>query len=139
MADFVAKITKPGIDVRTATAPKDFLLYSEQHDVVMRIRKTTAGSGTVAIIDTGLLLTTVTVTHGLGYKPFYQVFIKWNHALGNTDWINATNGDDDRIVASIHVTTWATDTTVVIYFENAAPLSGMTVDYKVFVGEDPIS
>lgn len=75
---FGLKVSKPGIDVLSATSPNDFYL----HSMFPLLKVHSFGTFTFAI-STG----TTTINHNLGYKPFVLVFSK----LVSYDYVGLAN------------------------------------------------
>jgi|WetSurSiteA1Bulk_404760.scaffolds.fasta_scaffold94641_2 hypothetical protein len=134
MADWGAKVTIPGKST-SSTDKRDYSLWTKFY-AVMRLQTPVTGTATITVAPA---TTTVNIAHGLGYVPYFQVFIKWNHTLGNSDWLNATNGADDEIAGAIYFIPSADATNIILTWENNGGLVGMTADYKVIVGRDPLT
>lgn len=75
----VVRIALPGYNALTDTNIDHFSVYADVDNVLIK-RKLT-GTGTVAIAS-GLGYTIDTITHGLGYIPFFSVYANYNYFTG---------------------------------------------------------
>lgn len=70
------KITKPGINVGTATEPRDFIFNSEYSSVKIALE----GTSSVTIAAGGTSIGTI--THSLNFVPLAMVFSELNPSSG---------------------------------------------------------
>src|SRR5687767_14070081 len=100
MGSWGIKTTLDGKDV-TSTDVRDYSMHSQLMEHVMRIQVT--GSGSQAIT---LATHTITIPHGLGYIPFFQLYQKMRDGSGfffDTDYGNATAYDIDPYGATVEI------------------------------------
>lgn len=129
---FVIKVAKPGKSV-FSTNPRD-LSVDSQFQAIMRLQDSYSGTVSSPVSAT----TQQVITHNLGYRPFYQVFVQWNIGSGYSDVANITNsGLDASLLNKAYCT--VTDTALNLYFENASPTVAATVKYYAFIGRDPVN
>lgn len=73
MADYGIKISKPGIDVGTG-AVQNMVLHSEANCLKI------VGTGSVAFTAAGTANTLGTITHSLGFTPFFFTYFELKHS-----------------------------------------------------------
>ena len=131
MIDFGIKVSQPGHDVKTAS--KENLVFSSKYDTLKLFK---SGSDTVTVPHDADLFTagklTVEVTHGLGYKPAFFVFVN------NPVWANAARLAPYtwRSIGSpaINQPNYAVDTTkLYITFYNPDPDDDFDYEYRYHI------
>ena len=65
---FTVRISLPGKDALVSTDPRDFSLFADQDNVL--IKEHSRGAGSLANGDSA------TITHSLGYIPHYFAYIQ---------------------------------------------------------------
>ena len=137
MANYGIKISQPGYDVKTA--PKERLVFSSQYDTLKLFK---SGSGTVSVpLDVGLFTAgtrTVEITHNLGYKPAFWVYVN------NPVWANPARLSPytTRSIGSpaITVPNYAIDTTkLYITFYNPDPDNDHDYEYRYHIFYNELS
>ena len=133
--DWGIKITVPGKAV-TSTDERDFSLWSKYANV-MRLQDT--GSGTKAIDATGGSTTMETITHSLGYVPFFVVYIRWKHALLTPQIIeDGTYGSTEPLAAGIDFQAKVNTTQLILRWLNTFGWADYSCDYWYAIGRDPV-
>lgn len=131
MSNYGIKVSQPGHDVKTAA--KERLVFSSQYDTLKLFK---SGSGTVNVPHNADIFTagkaTVEVTHGLGYKPAFFVFVN------NPAWVDSARLSPYtwRAIGSptINQPNYSVDTTkLYIVFYNPDPDFDFTYEYRYHI------
>lgn len=109
----VIRVALPGYNALTDENPDHFALYSDKGWVLIKEKE----RGSISVSGSG---GTKTITHNLGYIPFFAVYVE--SSSGTFEWINGYNMYSDY-------NAYATTTTLVLINNNA---SAKTFKYYIF-------